>query len=222
LRANGYRGEPVVLRGIYDGSVLPPPAEIRRQPIVVFVGRHIPEKQATAIPHAIAIARRQVPGLRGVIFGDGPERPRVIDEIMRLQLQEVVKCPGFAPWDEIDCALGDAMCLLLPSRREGYGLVVVEAAARGTPSIVVAGAENAATSLVSGGVNGFVVPSAEPAALADAIARVHAAGPNLVRSTYEWFRQNAAELSVDSSVARIEQVYRSVIACPAKNVSDRT
>jgi glycosyltransferase involved in cell wall biosynthesis len=218
LRENGYRGQPVVLKGIYDGPILPPPREIRKEPIAVFVGRHIPEKQLMAIPQAIAIARHQVPDLRGLIFGDGPERPRVLDEIARLQLQDVVKCPGFAPWDEIDSALADAMCLLLPSRREGYGLVVVEAAARGTPSIVVQGADNAATSLVASGVNGFLVSTAEPAALADAIVRVHLAGPDLVRSTYGWFRDNANELSVDSSVARIEQVYRSVVAAHAKHL----
>ena len=51
--------------------------------------------------------------------------------------------------------------MLLPSRREGYGMVVVEAAARGTPSIVVAGEDNAATELIEEGVNGFVAPSAD-------------------------------------------------------------
>ena len=54
------------------------------------------------------------------------------------------------------------MCLVLPSRREGYGLVVVEAAALGTPSVVVRGPDNAATELVEDGKNGFVAPSADP------------------------------------------------------------
>ncbi len=177
----------------------------------MFAGRHIREKQVTAIPQAIALARRHIPDLKAVIFGDGPERRRVLSEIARLQLEDVVNCPGFAPWDEIDSALSNAMCLLLPSRREGYGLVVVEAAVRGTPSIVVRGADNAATSLVADGVNGFVVADAEPAALAEAIVKIHSAGPALVRSTYGWFLDHAQELSVDSSVARIEQVYQSLI-----------
>ena len=37
-------------------------------------------------------------------------------------------------------SMARALCMLLPSRREGYGLVVIEAASRGTPSVVVAGA----------------------------------------------------------------------------------
>ena len=103
------------------------------------------------------------------------------------------------------------MCLLLPSRREGYGLVVVEAAARGTPSIVVRGSDNAATSLIADGVNGFVVAEANPTALAEAIIKVQSAGPQLAHSTYGWFLDRAQELSVDSSVIKIEQAYRSLI-----------
>jgi len=212
LRDQGYRGSPTVLKGIYDGPLLPPPAEVAREAIAVFAGRHIPEKQLMLIPEAVAIARREVADLRALIFGDGPERSRLLGEIARLGLEGVVQCPGFAPWERIDCALGSAMCLLLPSRREGYGLVVIEAAARGTPSIVVRGADNAATSLIENGINGFVVDAAQPAALAAAIVRAHAAGPPLVQSTYKWFRDHAGELSVDASVSRIESLYQSLMA----------
>ena len=66
---------------------------------------------------------------------------------------------------------------MLPSRREGYGLVVVEACAAGTPSVVVADPDNAATELIEEGVNGFVAPSASPEDLAAAILRVREAGP---------------------------------------------
>jgi glycosyltransferase involved in cell wall biosynthesis len=211
LREHGYRGNPVILKGIYDGTVLPPPAEVKREPLVIYVGRHIPEKQVSVIPAAIVLARRRVPDLRALIFGDGPERPHVLKEIARLELGDVIGCPGFAAPEEIDCAMRAAMCLLLPSRREGYGLVIVEAAARGTPSIVVEGADNGATSLIDSGINGFIAPTAQPAALADAIVKVHAASPALVQSTYAWFREHADELSVDRSVAQIEQVYRSIL-----------
>jgi glycosyltransferase involved in cell wall biosynthesis len=210
LREQGYRGRPVVLKGIYDGPIPPPPAPAPRPPLAVFAGRHIPDKQVGVIPGAIAIARKRIPDLKGVIFGDGPQRPQVLSEIARLQLEDVVQCPGFAPWDAIDSALGEATCMLLPSRREGYGLIVVEAAARGTPSIVVDGSDNAATSLVINGINGFVAASADPAALADAIVKSHTAGPPLIQTTYGWFREHAQELSVDSSVAEIERLYRSL------------
>ena len=90
--------------------------------------------------------------------------------------------------------------MVLPSRREGYGLVVVEAAARGTPSVVVADPDNAATELVDEGVNGVVAASAAPDDLADAMVRVHEGGAVLRKSTADWFARNAQRL-LDGGVA---------------------
>ena len=53
-------------------------------------------------------------------------------------LEDAVEVPGFVEHGRVDAALRRALCLALPSRREGYGLVVVEACAAGTPSVVVA------------------------------------------------------------------------------------
>ncbi len=100
---------------------------------------------------AIALARERLPQLRAAILGDGPERARVTELVAELGLGDVVEVPGFVSTGEVEELLGRALCLLLPSRREGYGLVVIEAAARGTPSIVVAGPDNAAVELVSRG-----------------------------------------------------------------------
>ena len=97
--------------------------------------------------------------------------------------------------------------MVLPSRREGYGMVVVEAAARGTPSVVVAGPDNAATELVSEGENGFVAPSAAPEDLAAAIERVHAEGQALRERTADWFRANAERLSLERSLEKVLESY---------------
>ena len=135
----------------------------RPTPVVVFAGRHIPEKRVPALVPALARARRQLPELRGEIYGDGPERPRVLRAIARARprgrgrRRRVSSTPRV-----LDEALARALCLVLPSRREGYGLVVVEAAARGAPVVVVAGPDNAAIELVEEGVNGVVAASAEP------------------------------------------------------------
>jgi len=99
--------------------------------------------------------------------------------------------------------------LLHPSEREGYGLVVVEAAARGTPSVVVAAADNAAVELVEDGVNGVVAVSAAPADLAAAIVRVHEAGEALRASTREWFAGNARRLSLEHSLETVLAAYAS-------------
>jgi glycosyltransferase involved in cell wall biosynthesis len=206
LKEEGARFEPTILEGEYAGSLEPaPPAE--PEPVVVFGGRHIPEKRVPAAVAPIGLARERVPGLRGEIYGDGPERDAVLAEIARLGLGEVVDAPGFVEAGRVEGALRRALCMLLPSRREGYGLIVVEAAAQGTPSIVVADPDNAAVELVEEGVNGFVAASAEPADLADAIVRVHEAGGALRESTRDWFARNAPRLSIAGSLQRVSAAY---------------
>jgi glycosyltransferase involved in cell wall biosynthesis len=199
LEAEGRRGETTTLTGEYQG-----PCGRRdiheADPVVVFAGRHIPEKRASAIPPAIAEVRRRLPELRASIMGDGPERAGVLRAVIECGLGEVVDVPGFVATEAVQESLSRALCLLLPSRREGYGLVVIEAAAHGTPSIVVADPDNAAVELVTDGENGFVARSASPRDLASAIVRVYEAGPELRRSTAEWFVANAPRLSLEGSL----------------------
>jgi glycosyltransferase involved in cell wall biosynthesis len=109
--------------------------------------------------------------------------------------------------DALDASLRRALAMLLTSSREGYGMVVVEAASRGTPSVVVAGEDNAATELIVEGINGTVVQSADPQAIADAIVRVDEAGPALRESTARWFAENADRLSLESSLRTVLDVY---------------
>ncbi len=207
LRQLGHRGPVIQVEGLSElpnGNAEPLPAE----PLVVFAGRHIPEKEAPAVVRAVALARERIPELRGTIFGDGPDRPEVLRLVESLGLDGAVSAPGFAAAAEVQGTLRRALCQLFPSRREGYGLVVVEAASVGTPTIVVRGPDNAAVELVADGENGVVAESAEPQELAAAIVRVHAAGDALRRSTAEWFSRNRARLSLESTLEKLEAVYR--------------
>jgi glycosyltransferase involved in cell wall biosynthesis len=206
VRAAGLRGEVTVLAGMYESPPEPhPPAPA--EPLVVFAGRHIPEKRAPAVVPAIAAARGRLPDLRGVIFGDGPERPQVLEAIAANHLGGVVDAPGFVEAERVESTLARALCMVLPSRREGYGMIVVEASAAGVPSVVVRDPDNAAVELVDDGVNGFVAESAEPDALAEAILRVHKAGPALRESTADWFAAHRRRLSLGSSLAVVAQAY---------------
>ncbi|HEX5223642.1 MAG TPA: glycosyltransferase [Solirubrobacteraceae bacterium] len=208
LRGEGLRGEVTVLEGEYAGG-LQAPVAVQAEPVVVFAGRMIPEKRAPAGVAGVAAAVQRIEGLRGVFYGDGPERGLVLEAIARADLDGALTAPGFVPAEQIEEALTHALCMLLPSRREGYGMVVVEAAARGTPSIVVAGPDNAATELIEEGVNGFVAPGPEPEAIAAAIELVHERGMPLRESTAAWFSANARRLSLGSSLEVVLASYAS-------------
>jgi glycosyltransferase involved in cell wall biosynthesis len=205
LREEGLRGSLTVLRGLYAGAsepVTPRGAD----PVVLFAGRLIPDKQPTLAVAAIALAIGRVEGLRGEFLGDGPERAALEASIAEHGLQEIVRAPGFVDADIVESEMRSALCMLLPSRREGYGMVVVEAAARGTPSIVVAGEDNAATELIAEGGNGTIA-RADPQAIADAIVRVQDGGIELRRSTINWFAENADWLSLEHSLQIVLESY---------------
>jgi glycosyltransferase involved in cell wall biosynthesis len=206
LRAEGLRGCVTVLRGLYAGGDVAPVARAA-DPVVLFAGRLIPEKRVTLGVAAMAIAVRRIEGLRGEFLGDGPERAALDAAIAEHGLAGSVSAPGFAATETLEADMARATCMLVTSRREGYGLVVVEAAARGTPSVVVAGEDNAATELIEEGVNGTIAPRADPETVAEAIVRVHAAGLALRESTARWFERNARELSLEHSLAIVLASY---------------
>jgi glycosyltransferase involved in cell wall biosynthesis len=208
LRAEGLRGGPTVLEGEYAGTLDTPTAQ-PAEPLVVFAGRLIPEKQAPLAVAAFALAARRIEGLHGEFYGDGPEREALAHAIAEHGVGEIASAPGFVDAARIDEALRKAMCMLSTSRREGYGMVVIEAAAHATPSVVVAGEDNAAVELVEEGVNGVVAPTADPEAVAAAIVRVHEAGMAMRESTARWFEQNAQRLSLESSLRAVLASYET-------------
>jgi glycosyltransferase involved in cell wall biosynthesis len=202
----GMREPVTVLSGLYTGSHRSSELTEAR-PLVMFAGRHIPEKRVPDLVPAIERARRELPELRCVIFGDGPERAKVEALVAERGLQDVIELPGFVDGQRIDDTMSHALCMVLPSRREGYGMVVVEAASWGTPSIVVADPDNAATELVDDGENGIVAATTSAEDLASAILEIHRRGMELRRSTAAWFKRNAPRVDIARSAEQVAEIY---------------
>src|SRR5262249_47336601 len=154
-----------------------------------------------------ARARERRSQLRLEIYGDGPQRARIEALVQSLGLRSNVAVTGPRPEKEVAQALARAACLATASEREGYGLVVVEAAAHGTPSVIVRGSENAAVALVQEGVNGAVAASPAPEDVSTALLRVVDGGPKLRASTARWFVENAGMLSIDRSLELVLRGY---------------
>lgn len=202
----GMRDRVTVLSGLYTGTHTL--SEVTEStPLVMFAGRHIPEKRVPDLVPAIERARRALPDLRCVIFGDGPERKLVERLVAERGLQDVIELPGFVDGARIDETMSRALCMVLPSRREGYGMVVVEAASWGTPSIVVADPDNAATELLDDRRNGIVAASTSPEDLAGAILEIHEQGMALRESTAAWFQRNAPRVALSRSAEQVAEIY---------------
>jgi glycosyltransferase involved in cell wall biosynthesis len=172
-------------------------------PYALVVARLIEDKNVTAVPEAIAIARESAPDLRCTIVGSGPERERLDELISRLDLNHFVTVTPSLSEAHLTEAMAGAACLLHPSRREGYGLVVVEASRHGTPAVVVQAPDNAALELVEEGTNGFRAPSADPANLGAGVLRCLTGGQSLRESTRQWYEHARCDRSVHRTADKI-------------------
>ena len=140
-------------------------------PDVLFVGRLIPEKGGSTLLRAMAEAPLKASNTSCWIVGDGPELDNLKQMSSQLGLGSRVKFKAWMKEEEIYGAMKSAKVVVLPSRREGFGMVVLEAMACGTPVVVTLGENSAAPDLVQSGKTGLVVPN-DPRPLSHAIASI--------------------------------------------------
>jgi glycosyltransferase involved in cell wall biosynthesis len=138
------------------GPTKPLPAE----PVALFVGVLERYKNVDGLLEAWRLAGPRVPGAQLRIVGRGTLAPLV--EAAGVEWKPALTA------EEVAAALDAASLLVLPSRSEGMGRIVVEALARGRP--VLATAVGGIRDLVRDGENGVLVASTDPAPLAGALA----------------------------------------------------
>lgn len=139
---------------------------------VIYVGRLLSHKNVDVLVEALARVKRSIPNIKMLIVGDGPEKAKIESRIEALGLQKNITLMNNVEEHKDKYGLMKASkMLVLPSVREGFGLVVVEAHVAGLPVITTPHKDNAAKDLIQEGVNGFLCEPKE-ADLADAILRV--------------------------------------------------
>ncbi|MFF2273360.1 glycosyltransferase family 4 protein [Agromyces sp. NPDC058136] len=211
IRRYRPRAAPIVL-GLVDlvGASSDTPGVPVDPPFVLFVGRHIADKRLSALPAALAEARRRIPDLRAIVVGSGPETSVAVAAAEKAGVADEIEFTGRVSDERLEQLFRTAAALVNPSAREGFGLVVAEAAAFGTPSVVVAGEDNAAAELVESGVNGVVASSVSSTDLGSAIVRAVEAGPALRAATLRWFETARVDRSLRVSVDRLLDTYRGI------------
>lgn len=221
LRREGLRRPPLVSPGLIDGAAdVSSPSPAATPPYVLYVGRHIPDKRVEVLPAAVAVARESIPDLRLVVLGTGPSSDAVRAEVRRVGGENWTDFPGFVSDAELDTLLHGALALANPSRREGYGLVVVEANAHGTPVVLVADEGNAATELIDAGVNGVVSPTTRPTDLARAFRDIADGGEGLRHSARAWYDAALTTRTIRRTVEGIAAALQLPVPTPVKTKED--
>lgn len=169
---------------------------------LLFVGRHIPDKNLPTLPQVIAALQTEFPDIRATVVGDGPDRNVAESTAVELGVSDRMSFVGRVSDDELDQRLKSAGVLFFPSVREGFGLVVCEAARFGTPSVVVNHPDNAAVNLVEAGANGAISESIEVLELCNAVRACFNGGNELRRTTKAWYDETWSRSGGFAEVAR--------------------
>jgi glycosyltransferase involved in cell wall biosynthesis len=174
---------------------------LRREPLILALGRLVPEKDVGLL--ISAFARLELKRTRLVIIGEGPQRQALEDRARALGVLERVEMPGYVtePWDYF----GRARVCAISSRSESFSNAVVEALAHGLP--VVATDCGGPGEIISRPEEGVLVPVGDEAAFADALATALGAPgdpePRVAR---------ARLFSLDRALDAYERLFDEVIA----------
>jgi glycogen synthase len=152
----------------FDSFLQKPPQPLPEHPQALFVGVLERYKNVDGLADAWRAAAPRVPNARLRLVGTGALRP-VVERLGR-ELPEQTRWSERLSQREVSDALDESTVLVLPSRSEGMGRVIVEAFCRGRP--VVASRVGGIPDLVVDGVNGLLVEPEDTQALADALVRV--------------------------------------------------
>lgn len=115
---------------------------------IIFVGRLIKEKNVDILLKAVDYIREKLPDIKCHIIGNGPEKEKLIKYVIDRGITDNVKFLKFIEYDEVISRIKSSKILVLPSSREGFGIVIIEAFACGVPVIIVRSPLNAASELV--------------------------------------------------------------------------
>lgn len=150
LQALGVDGNRI--RVIHNGIESAPavgdgPAD---HPHIAVVGRLVPHKRVEHVLRAAAILRRRHTDLRVSVVGDGWWSPRLRRVAETLGVTDMVDFLGFVDEKDKHGVYASAWVLALPSLKEGWGIVVMEAATHAVPAVAYSSAGGVAESILDG------------------------------------------------------------------------
>ena len=163
----------------------------QKENLILFLGRLIPAKEPDHAINAFKIIHKSFPKVKLIIAGRGKEKyvQKLKNLIKKLSLQKAIDFKGYVTEKEKINLLKKSKIMLIPSIREGWGLVVIEANA--TSCVPVAYNIPGLRDSIQNGQNGLLVNN-NPQALATSVLLILNNGllrKNLIEFGYNWSKK---------------------------------
>lgn len=152
--------------GINIDIFCPDPSVTKRWD-VAFMGRLEPMKGVDIFPEMLETLRKKHPGLKMVMTGEGSLRDTLLAEFKSNDLGDMVDYLGVVDVRSVPRIINESRIMLYPSRREPFGLSVLEGMACGVP--VITANVYGPSEIVSHGIDGYTITPGDPQVLADAV-----------------------------------------------------
>jgi len=179
------------------------------EPLIGFVGRLVTEKGVDVLLRAFAEVVRDMPRAHLALAGDG----RLMGEMRALAGSLGLARAHFLGWrGDIASLMADVDVLAVPSRSEGFGLVVLQAMALARP--VVASRVTALPEIVEPGQTGTLVPPDDPASLARALTEILQSADRGAALGRAGRSRLEREFTLERMASHTAQVYREGCAHP--------
>jgi glycosyltransferase involved in cell wall biosynthesis len=199
---------------VYNGvdlSSFTPTDFTGKPPQIISIGRLIQKKGFSDLIGACAVLQGRGGRFACRIIGEGPLEQSLRAQIVANGLEKCVELTGPQTQAEIAEQLAHATVFVLPCAREADGAmdnlptVIMEAMAAGLP--VISTPLGGVPEMIDDGVNGFLVPERDPAAVATAIERLLTDAPH-ARRLGDRGRQIADEkFSIETSVGQLQELF---------------
>jgi len=206
---DGYRKEFGTQRDYFN---LPYFSDLRRfqmverkekhERVFLFSGSLIARKGVDLLASAFVRLARDVPNVRLRIVGDGELRESAMQKLA--PVRERVEFVGFRDWHELPGEYAAAGVLCVPSRYDGWGLVVPEGLAAGLP-VIATDRMGAALEFVRTGRNGWLIPAGDEAALLAAMREA------VVNELPKGARESVSEHTLENGATRFARYALEVV-----------
>lgn len=140
----------VVHNGAGDPDALVEDVPRDPEPSLVVLGRLVPHKRVEHAMDVVAALREEFPGLRLRVIGAGWWHDELVRYAHELGIEDRVVMEGFVSEPRKEELLARSWLMLAPSVKEGWGLMVVDAAAHAVPTVAYADAGGLSESIVDG------------------------------------------------------------------------